>query len=197
MSLNDAWNLALALLLVVALAGLVRLAFATPGQRRAVATSSKNTALVIVSRGWTWFVNIMLMLWVLCSWRRVTRNLGLAYTDKHAIKRVRKVDDKGVITERERPKVAYPYLLPRPDAYGVVLMVWTRLGVGREEFDKVTEHLANTWRCRRVQVEQRKPGRITVRALRRDPLDARLSLTVPNASAEGSSDAEQHIRPVA
>ena len=196
MSANDAWNLALALLLVAALAGGVRLAFATPDERRTVATSSKNTTLALASSSWVWFLNIMLALWVLASWRRLTRNLGLAYADKYAVIKQRSTDKNGVTTEKEHPKITYPHRFVRPDAYGVVLTVWTRPGIGRAEFEKVAEHLANTWRCRRVQIEQRKPGRITVRALRRDPLDARLSLTVPQLDEERDTNVE-HIRPVA
>lgn len=172
----------------------VFLAQAEPDQRRRALT--RVAAVLRCCRRWA--ANLLLLAWVLVSWRRVTRNLGLAYADKHAIRRVRKVDDKGVTTERERPKVAYPWLFARPDAYGVVLTVWTRARIGRAAFEDVADHLADTWRCRRVHVEQRKPGRITVRALRRDPLDARLSLDVPEAPVlhlvpeGGVPDGEHH-----
>ena len=58
----------------------------------------------------------------------------------------------------------------RADAYGLVATVKTVPGVGRGEFDKNAEHIANAWRCYRVQVCQPKPGRLTVRGMRRDPL---------------------------
>lgn len=179
MSLNDVWNLALALTLTAFLAGVVRLAFATPGERRTVARVA-GRALVAVLRGSVRYAgHVLLLAWVLATWRRVTRNLGIAYTNKYVVKRTRTTDRRGVMTEREHPKVTYPHLLARPDAYGVVLTVWTRVGIARADFEAVTEHLANVWRCRRVHIEQHRPGRLTVRALRRDPLTAGLSLPIP------------------
>lgn len=199
MSINDAANLALALLLVAALAVAGSFAFLTAHDRRTVAAATGNGLRTSAFHGWNLTVNVLLTCWVLASWRRVTRNLGLAYTDKHAIKRVRTIDDKGVITERERPKVTYPWLLARPDAYGVVLTVWTRVGVGRREWEDVAEHLANAWRCHRVHVTQRRPGRVTIRGLRRDPLAAGLSLPVPvpdvSAHLEGGDEYVRHRTP--
>lgn len=162
----------------------VYLAQAEPDQRR-------RTLTLLAA----WAVNVLLLAWVLASWRRVTRNLELAKRDKLRTVTHRKWEN-GKSVEREKPKIAYPWLLVRPDAFGVVLTVWTRVGVGRAEFEKVADHLANTWRCRRVSVSQRKPGRITVRALRRDPLDARLSLVAPAMSVREREPNVEHIRSV-
>jgi S-DNA-T family DNA segregation ATPase FtsK/SpoIIIE len=70
----------------------------------------------------------------------------------------------------------------RPDPFGVVLTVKTIPKVGRKEFEDKAEHLANYWRSARVQTSQPKPGRLIVRALRRDPLAEPLEMAdVPAA----------------
>jgi DNA segregation ATPase FtsK/SpoIIIE, S-DNA-T family len=63
-----------------------------------------------------------------------------------------------------------PRIRVRADEYGVVVSVRTLPRVGRDEWVKASPHLANAWRCVRVAVTQDAPGRLTVRAVRRDPL---------------------------
>jgi S-DNA-T family DNA segregation ATPase FtsK/SpoIIIE len=92
-------------------------------------------------------------LWAAARWHHLTRNLGLAYPDKH-----------------QPGKVRRPRAIVRPDAHGVVARVRTVPGSGRAEFDQAAEHIANYWHCSRVSVAQPKPGRLIVRGLRRDPL---------------------------
>ena len=72
----------------------------------------------------------------------------------------------------------------RPTVSGFEAKVKTLPGVGRREFEKQAEHLANVWRCERVSVAQPKPGRLTVRALRTDPLLAPLALIDAPASGD-------------
>jgi S-DNA-T family DNA segregation ATPase FtsK/SpoIIIE len=52
----------------------------------------------------------------------------------------------------------------------VAATVRTVPGVGRKEAERAAPHLANYWRCVRVQVSQPAPGRLLLRGLRRDPL---------------------------
>jgi S-DNA-T family DNA segregation ATPase FtsK/SpoIIIE len=81
------------------------------------------------------------------------RNLGAAYADRHTPGKVRS-----------------PRALIYPDKFGIVARVRPIPGTGRAEFEKRAEHIANSWRCCRVQVSQPKPGRLIVRGLRADPL---------------------------
>lgn len=167
MSPELAWSLPLAVALLAGLALVVCF------PERCRTTAAAHRVLTVCGR---WTLNLLLLAWILATWQRVTRNLGLAYTDKHAVRRTRTWNAQGVMTEKEHPRITYPPLIARPDAYGVVLTVWTRVGVGRAEWARAAEHLADVWHCRRVHVEQRAPGRLTVRGLRRDPLAASLSL---------------------
>lgn len=85
MTANDAANLAPALLLVAALAVAGSFAFLTGHDRCAVAATTGRGLATSAFYGWNLTINALLTVWVLASWRRLTRNLGLAYTDKHAM----------------------------------------------------------------------------------------------------------------
>src|SRR5215467_995427 len=93
-------------------------------------------------------------------WRRISRNLGLARVDKHT------------------GRVNTPPARFRPDAYGWVVKVKLIPGVSRPEFEDNAHHLANAMGCWRVGISQPKPGRLVVRAMRRDPLAEVLSSDV-------------------
>jgi S-DNA-T family DNA segregation ATPase FtsK/SpoIIIE len=67
-------------------------------------------------------------------------------------------------------RVLVPRIRVRADSYGVIVTAKTLPKVGRDEWVKAAPHLANAWGCVRVAVTQDKPGRLRVRAVRRDPL---------------------------
>ncbi len=67
-------------------------------------------------------------------------------------------------------RLLIPRIRVRADSYGVVVHVRTLPQVGRDEWVKAAPHLANAWGCVRVAVTQLEPGRLRVRAVRRDPL---------------------------
>ena len=75
-----------------------------------------------------------------------------------------------------------PRLRVRADSYGVTVMARTLPRVGRAEWVKVADHLANAWGCVRVAVTQPEPGRLSIRAVRRDPLTELFS-HVPSGTA--------------
>jgi DNA segregation ATPase FtsK/SpoIIIE, S-DNA-T family len=91
------------------------------------------------------------------GWRSLTRNLSLAHIDQHQ-------GDNG------KRKVRHPRVRIRADEFGIVAAVKTLPKVGRSQFEDAADHLANAWRCSRVQVSQPKAGRLVVRGLRTDPL---------------------------
>jgi S-DNA-T family DNA segregation ATPase FtsK/SpoIIIE len=108
--------------------------------------------------------------WAAARWHHLTRNLGLAYPDKHV-----------------QGKVRRPRAVIRPAAHGIVARVRTVPGTGRAEFDQAAEHISNAWRVQRVSVSQPRPGRVVVRGLKRDPLLAQFGL----AAADWSSADQQ------
>jgi S-DNA-T family DNA segregation ATPase FtsK/SpoIIIE len=113
-------------------------------------------------------------LWARFRLRWLTRNLGLSYIDQHR-KAARRPVPFGTSVkvrpgESHQAVMRFPRARIRADAYGLVATVKTIPKTGRAEFEKNAEHIANAWRCHRVQVSQPKPGRLIVRGLRTDPL---------------------------
>jgi DNA segregation ATPase FtsK/SpoIIIE, S-DNA-T family len=106
--------------------------------------------------------------WHRFRWHRVSRNLGLSYRDEHL----------GGLDSRRKPKVNYPRVRFVPDPFGWVMKTRLIPNVSRPEFEKAAEHLANSWACHRVGITQPQPGRLLVRAMRRDPLAEPLSSSV-------------------
>jgi S-DNA-T family DNA segregation ATPase FtsK/SpoIIIE len=98
--------------------------------------------------------------WHRAGWHRLARNVGLAYQDRHL----------GGLDSRRQAKIVYPRARFLPDPYGWVVKARLIPNVGRQDFEKASEHLANRWGCHRVGITQPKPGRVLVRAMRRDPL---------------------------
>ena len=101
------------------------------------------------------------MLWHRARWRRLARNLRLSYEDKHR---------KGVIN---CPRARF-----RPDAFGWTVGLRLIPGIGREDVEDAADYLADAWGAHRVGIVQPKPGRLLVRAMRRDPLAEPLPSTV-------------------
>jgi S-DNA-T family DNA segregation ATPase FtsK/SpoIIIE len=106
--------------------------------------------------------------WHRFRWHRLARNLGLAYQDQHL----------GGLDSRRKPKVNYPRVRFVPDPFGWVMKTKLIANVSRPQFEKAAEHLANSWACHRVGITQPEPGRLLVRAMRRDPLTEPLSASV-------------------
>ena len=68
-------------------------------------------------------------------------------------------------------KIHYPRAKRwRLNDYGWQCVVKTAPRTGRKEVEKQAQHIADYWRSARVGVTQAAPGRLTVRALRTDPL---------------------------
>lgn len=126
------------------------------------------------------------VIWHRFRWRWLARNLGLAHADPRAPVKHRApigpAIGRNVRMERQNRKLLYPRASFWADAYGIVVDVKTRPKVGRLELEQHADHVADTWRCVRVQVSQRKPGRVTLRGLDRDPLTELLTMAqVPDA----------------
>lgn len=120
------------------------------------------------------------MLWTRLRWRWLARNLGLCQVDKHGPTKSRAAFGptigKAVRIEKPKTRVRFPRVRWRADQYGIIARVRLIPGVGRKDFESAAAHLANYWRCSRVQISQPKPGVLVVRGLRRDPLADGLTL---------------------
>jgi DNA segregation ATPase FtsK/SpoIIIE, S-DNA-T family len=103
-------------------------------------------------------------------WRRLARMLGLTVSDPTQTVISVFVGERGQLASPPRPRILYPRIRVKADAYGVVVRARTLPKVGRDEWVKASGHLANAWGCVRVAVTQERPGRLVVRAVRRDPL---------------------------
>src|SRR6266498_1283831 len=101
-------------------------------------------------------------------WARLARMLGLVVTDPTPTVLSALLGERG--QSAPPPRILTPRIRVRADEYGVVVKVKTLPKVGRDEWVKASGHLANAWGCVRVAVTQDGPGRLVVRAVRRDPL---------------------------
>jgi S-DNA-T family DNA segregation ATPase FtsK/SpoIIIE len=134
--------------------------------------------------------------WARFRWRWLARNLGLAYLDQHrrSIKPIPLGTSVKVSGQREVSRLRFPRAHIRPDAFGLMATVRTVPKTGRAEFEKAAEHIANAWKCHRVQVAQPKPGRLIVRGLRTDPLTLPLSMADAPAGVYGSRSVPGPLR---
>jgi DNA segregation ATPase FtsK/SpoIIIE, S-DNA-T family len=117
-------------------------------------------------------------------WARLARMLGLVVTDPTPTLL------SALMGERDRevpPRIHIPRIRVRADEYGVVVKVRTLPRVGRDEWVRAAPHLANAWGSVRVAVTQDTPGRLVVRAVRRDPLTEPYVL-VPTGQAPAELD---------
>lgn len=103
-------------------------------------------------------------------WPRLAQNLKLALVDRTDLPAATGVGTAAKTATK--PRVTVPRMRVKPDRFGVVCTAKTVPGVGLEEFQKASRHLANDWAAVRVAVTQTKPGRVRVRAVRVDPLAA-------------------------
>jgi DNA segregation ATPase FtsK/SpoIIIE, S-DNA-T family len=122
-------------------------------------------------------------LWARWRWRWLTHNLGLTYEDRHKRARFRPHLPGGTVVTVSGAtvgpvKLRHPRARFRADEFGMIATVKTVPRVSRADLEDNAEHIANAWRCHRVQVSQPKPGRVIVRGLRVDPL------TMPYAMAD-------------
>jgi S-DNA-T family DNA segregation ATPase FtsK/SpoIIIE len=112
-------------------------------------------------------------LWARFRWAWLCRNTGLGYIDKAHRRKLRpRVPFTTAVHVHPEPRhlLRYPSASIRADAFGLVARVRTIPDVGRADFEKHADSIANAWKCHRVQVSQPKPGRLIVRGLRTDPL---------------------------
>ncbi len=100
------------------------------------------------------------MQWARLRWKWLARNTQLAPIDSNA-------DPK---TGTLKSRIRYPRARFSLTEHGWQVRVRTVPLVGRAECERAATHLANHWRAARVAVSQPAPGRITLRALRSDPL---------------------------
>jgi DNA segregation ATPase FtsK/SpoIIIE, S-DNA-T family len=126
-------------------------------------------------------------------WRHLTRNLGLARPDAHGRRKFRGIAaGPAVAIEQSRGHVRFPRARFRPDEFGITAAVRTIPGSGRAAFEKAAESIADEWQCQRVQVSQRKPGRLIVRGLVSDPLSRRFG---PERAPAGTYEHPDPTRP--
>jgi len=131
-------------------------------------------------------------------WPRLARNLGLVLVDRTTSRLpMSKVAAAG------KPRYVVPKMRVRPDQYGVIVDARTVPGVGLQEWQKAACYLADEWRAVRVAVTQPKPGRIRVRAVRRDPLTTQTryapdpeTLTAPNDLSSVPIGTDEYAEPV-
>lgn len=100
------------------------------------------------------------------SWPRLARHLGLVLVDRTPTD----VDRSEGRSTALRPRVRVPRIRVRADEYGVVVTARTLPGVGLDEYQKRAPYLSDAWRAVRVAVSRPAPGRVVIRAVRRDPL---------------------------
>lgn len=113
------------------------------------------------------------VLWHRFRWRWLARNAELAYIDQHHPRLLRpRVPFTTAVQVRPDPHhlMRWPRASFRADEHGWIVTARTVPKVGRAEFDKAAPWLADAWGCCRVSVAQPRPGRVQLRALRRDPL---------------------------
>src|SRR5689334_17252837 len=128
--------------------------------------------------------------WVLCrwhrfGWKRLSRNLQLALPDRH----------RGGIDSAMPKKVNHPKRVRfRPDSFGWTVAFRPPPGVTREDVEKQAEALADRWRCVRVGVSKPAPGKLVLKACRRDPLAEPFPVVNAPAGAYGRVGVDNPLR---
>jgi DNA segregation ATPase FtsK/SpoIIIE, S-DNA-T family len=138
-------------------------------------------------------------LWAKFRWRWLCVNLSLAYLDRHRKRATVRTVPFGTSVKVQPPdmdapaRLRYPRARFRADAFGLVARVKTVPKVGRAEFEKNADYIADAWRCHRVQVSQPKPGRLLVRGLRTDPLTLPYPMADAPAEVYSNPHHESHL----
>jgi DNA segregation ATPase FtsK/SpoIIIE, S-DNA-T family len=125
----------------------------------------------------------LIMLGYRVRWRWLCRAVGIAWIDQHRGRVFHPLSGPTRTRVRLRGKSEYGWLrYPkgrwRADAHGwsVQVRALPKSG-GRRQLTDAAEHIANAWKCARVQVAQPRPGRLLIRAVRLDPLLEPYSVT--------------------
>jgi S-DNA-T family DNA segregation ATPase FtsK/SpoIIIE len=148
------------------------------------------------------------VIWARARWRWLARNCGLApmdYKTRHAARGEWAPMDplsRALLWARGPEgahmqvigRMHYPRAKFRPDDYGLAAEVRTVPGVGRKECEQAAPHLANYWRCVRVQVSQPGPGRLLIRGLRSDPLTLPFPMEQAPPGVYGSPFVQRPLR---
>lgn len=131
-------------------------------------------------------------------WPRLARHFGLVLVDRTTSRL-----PMGKPAAASKPTYVVPKMRVRPDQYGVIVDARTVPGVGLQEWQKAARHLADDWRAVRVAVTQPEPGRIRVRAVRRDPLTTQTryapdpeTLTAPDDLSSVPIGTDEYAEPV-
>ncbi len=111
------------------------------------------------------------------TWPRTARYLGLSLRDDRP-------STADMVAGRQRAQDARRHRTPRirrlvTDRYGITVEFATVPGIGADQFRRAAEHLADHWGVERVAVTRTAPGRITLRAVRIDPLTVPLTAKTP------------------
>jgi S-DNA-T family DNA segregation ATPase FtsK/SpoIIIE len=103
--------------------------------------------------------------WVASRWAWDAQNLGLVLVDDTTRHR------RGFFTGQVLPPVVqFPSARFEAMPNGLRAFMSTLPGVGLDEVTRMADHLANSWRCVRVDVFQHAPGLLCLRAFISDPL---------------------------
>jgi DNA segregation ATPase FtsK/SpoIIIE, S-DNA-T family len=114
------------------------------------------------------------VLWHRWRWRWLAANLRLSYPDRHRRSwrprlpfgtSVMVAPDTGGPVKHRVPRVRF-----KADPAGWTVKVRLTPGVSRPEYERNSEHLANSWGAHRVGISQPRPGRLLLKVVRQDPL---------------------------
>ncbi|RFU82885.1 cell division protein FtsK [Streptomyces triticagri] len=140
----------LALFLILLIVQVVRYVRATPGMRR----------------------SIWLAVRIRFRWARLAEMAGLCVADKKPTIGAQIGQEFSSDKNRKiEPRTLVPKIKVIPDEYGVIITATCLPKVSLEEFQKAARFLADAWGCVRVSVVPAdRPGQVTIRAVREDPL---------------------------
>jgi S-DNA-T family DNA segregation ATPase FtsK/SpoIIIE len=129
--------------------------------------------------------------WHRLRWRWLARNLDLSYADKHR-RSIRPVAFGTAAPQPAalppRPRLRFPRAHFQATVHGIVASVRPIPNVGRAEIEAASQSIADVWKCQRVSVSQPRPGILTVRGLKHDPLLEHLGLEDAPAGTYSGQD---------
>lgn len=106
------------------------------------------------------------------TWKTVARRVKLVCVDQSPL-------DFDKDQEKTKRKVVTPRIKLTPDTWGVKIMLKTVPGISITEVQKSAPYLADEWKSVRVSATQMTPGKIAIRAVRRDPLCSKVIMETP------------------